>query len=467
MSGTGGVLGEGVLGEAILGGASTGGGSIPLESNPWHFYAYDFLTGNFIAEVPIRGVRFNRILNGVGTLNGTVDLRDPRVRQTNVIAATLPNKTVLVVDYRGKPVWAGISQPRKWEVDASSSGTTGVLSLSYVELWAYFQQRIQATDYSSPPYSGITGGPIGEPTPMKLWPTTPWFAPLIACQVVEDAIGYSDSALVPYGNPLGGLSVLFNGHEPIAQYGYVVNPSDLVAVSYPFPSMQTVDSIVSQLSQLGLGVGFDFSVEPYYEGGKPMGKLRANFDVSWPWRGFLTSPLWTLDLSTARKYAFPEDGSQTGNQLYEIGGGGAISVHQNVAPLQQGYPLLERTMSRSSIQSPGIMEILNLIGEADLTLLSYAPVTPTATIGLQTLGTPRVDETTFGVWSTGCLMNLWIPAMDGDGNVFDPRFPGGLEQTWRTTAYTVNIPEQGEATVDLSFAQPVLYLSEVNGAALH
>jgi len=409
------------------------------------FHAYDFLTGHYLTDVPIKGVQFGRLLDGVGSLTGTVNLDDPRVQRTNVIGATVPDRSVIVADWKNIPVWHGVSKPRKWDVDSSSSGTTGVLSLSYSSIWSYFQQRVQATDYSSPPYSGIAT----FPSTMPLWTQTPWFAPLIAAQVVEDAL------TVAFGNPLGGMTVTLNGEVPNPQFGHEVSEADYVAVNYPYPSLQNVESIVTSLAQLGLGVGFDHAVAVVYrESGSPLGGLTGRFEIDWPWRGApgdpaSLDPRWELDLARARKYSFPEDGSQTGNTVYEVGGGGAIWVEQNVAPLEQGYPLLERVVSRSSIQSPKIMSLLQLNAHSDLALYSYAPTTPTVTIGIED------SMVQLGLFEVGDLMRLKL------AKGIDPRFPEGLDQTWRLTAYNVDARDEGDATVLLTFARPPLYLSEV------
>ena len=441
-------------------------------ANPFRYFAYDFLHGRFLGELPFRGVQFSKQLNSAGSLSASLDLRDPRLLALDPLGMTSPNRTMIVVDREGAPIWAGISQSRKWDVDSSPDGTTGVLGLQYVEPWAYFTQRVQATDYSSPPYSGING--LSEPMP--LWPQTPWFAPLIACQVVGDALGRSDGSLMPYGNPMGGITIVFNGQTPSASqaYGPLVSPAYWLAQNYPYPSLQTIESIVTQLAGMGLGVGFDHALEVGYSNG-PKSTLVATWAVEWPWRGYSARvdpdgdfdvddvedticPV--VDFATVRKYGFPETGDQTANQVYEVGGGGAIWVDANVAPWEQGYPLLERVMSRSSVQSQYIMEVLALNGTSDLTLLSYAPTTPTVTLSGGDVNLP------LGSYTTGTPIRVKIPARGSDGQVFDPRFPAGMDRIWRITGYTVAPADQGDSTVTLNLAQPPLRISKTNRPAI-
>jgi hypothetical protein len=390
----------------------------------------------------LRGVQFGQQLNTPGTLTGTLDLQDPRVRATFPLQSTLPNRTFIVVDYGGTPVWGGIAMSRKWKVESSSQNTTRLLEIGCTELWCYFQQRVQATDYSSPPYSGITGE--GE---MSLWKATPWDASLIACQIIGDAIGCTDGLSQPYTDLLGGLGLLLNGATPSGSKPAAPS-TDYIAVNYPFTSCQTVDTIITQLSQLGLGVGFDFGVDIAYSGGwasPPVGTI----NISYPRRGRTVAENHLIvDMTTARGYEFPEDGTQTANQVYEIGGSGAIEVSANVYPLEQGYPLWERVISRANAQSQNILNLLAQTGLSDLALLSYAPVTPTVTLGVND---PNLS---LGSFTIGDDIQLQMPVLGPDGQVFDPRFPAGLDQEWRITNWTAEIKDEGDATVKLSLAQP-------------
>src|ERR1035438_4107354 len=115
---------EAVIGEFVVGG---GGEATFVEIDPLRFsyYAYDFLTGHFIGEVPARTVQFGGILNGAGSLTASIDIRDKQVQATSVASITVPNKSFLVVDYEGSPIWGGISQPRKYDVSDRKSVVSG------------------------------------------------------------------------------------------------------------------------------------------------------------------------------------------------------------------------------------------------------------------------------------------------------------------------------------------------------
>ncbi len=397
------------------------------------YYAYDFKTGLPIGQVPLQNSKFGSQLNSPQQLTGSINLMDKKVRKTNPLASTIPNKCIIVVDLGGAVVGNGIVLPRVW------NGPNKHLEIQGSESWSYFGQRVQATDYSAPPYSGVSGL-----EPMSLWKATPWDASLIACQVIEDAIK------VPYGNPLGGLGVLLNGEEPMGSKP--VSPeSDYIAITYPYTSLQTIDTIVNQLSQLGLGVGFDFGLDIAYSQG-PGSPLVGTVNISYPRRGriFAENNL-TIDLTTARgepPYSFSEDGSQTANQVYEIGGSGAIVVDQNVNPLEQGYLLWERVFSRANMQSAHITSLLSQLGTSDLATYSYAPVAATVTLS------PFDPNLPLGSFIVGDNVMVVLPELADDGEVFDPRFPAGLEQEWRIIGFTVEPKDKGDPVMTINLAQP-------------
>ena len=410
-----------------------------FSSNEFTYYAYDLLTGNPLGSIPMRGVSFSSVLNGTGQLSGTVDLTDPRVQTTNPLGLTIPNRTLIAVDYLGALVWGGVVLPRKRAMTTDAGSQSFRLGVTCSELWSYFASRVQATDYSAPPTSGFGA--------MSLWTATPWDANLIACQVIQDALGVS------HGNLLGGMGLLLNGSAPSGS-APVAPSGDWVAINYPLTTCQTIETIVSQLAQLGLGVGFDFGVDLAYSQG-PGSPPVATINISYPRRGrtFAQNNL-IADATTARAYEFPEDGSQTANQVYEIGGSSAISVNQNITPLDQGYPLWERVFSRAQAQSANIIALLVQIGRSDLALYSYAPTVPTLTLGVNDPNVP------LGSFTAGDDVLVEIPQYsdhtDASGNrlPFDPGFPGGLRQEWRIVQWTCNVADSGDSTVQFTFNQP-------------
>jgi hypothetical protein len=418
-------------------------------------YSFDLLTGAALGSTPMRGITFASQVNSPQSGSFTIDMMDPRVLASNPIQNTQPNRTLLVVDYMGSLIWGGIVMTRQPTRSSSLTDTTNTIEVTAVEPWAWFQQRVQATDYSAPPFSGI------NPGGMAYWTAPVWDAGLIGAQVIVDALGYSQGSVNPFANILGGLYVSYNDAVPSAA-NPVIPSGDWVNVTFPFSSCQTVDTIFSQVGgQLGLGVGFDYGVDLAYSAGpgsSPYGVVNLNY----PWRGrTLAQSNLLVDLTLAREYMFPEDGSQTANQVYEIGGSGAIVVQTNPYPLDQGFPLWERVISRSSAQSQNLMNMLAQLATSDSAMYSYATVSPTIKLGLFD---PNIGLTSAGFpFIAGDDVQLFIPALAQDGTVFDERFPAGLDQEWRITGYAVDLQDEGDPTLTLTLAQPP-YLAAIASA---
>lgn len=413
---------------------------------PFTYLLTDLRSGAILGQLPISGVSFQKTLNGIGQFQGTVDLADPAFSIINPMNLTMPARTGLFVDYNGALVWGGIVWPRSYTFKPQSRQ----MSITASDPWSYFQQRIQATDYSAPPSSGITG-----PSPnaaMPIWnaasvgsPANEWDPVLIAWQVIADALS------VTFGNIFGGLSIAANSYKTTTAYlasGTATPATDYINVTYPYSSLQSIDTVVSQLTQLGLGVGFDRGFDVAYSAG-PLSTPVGTVNLSYPRRGrtFAQNNL-RCDLSAARTYTFPEDGSQVGNVLYETGTSGAISAIENIYPIQQGYAILERVMSRSSLTSAQVLALLAEIGLSDLFLYSYPAVVPQVTVDL--FG----NNPTLGSFTEGDDILIVIPATDGVGNVFDPRFPNGLYQEWQITDWTAMVGDDGDSTLQMTLNQP-------------
>lgn len=430
----------------------------PSNSNgagPWQdqfqFLCYDFLTATFLGTLPFAGVTWSQQLNGAGTFSGTLNMADPRVQAMDPALLTAPGRTMLMVDYGGSLVWGG------WTLTARPfTRSTRILNYTASELESYFTRRIQATDYSSPPFSGITG----PSNPMPIWGAaytgtfpaeTGWDPMLIACQVITDALGYLDAVPILNGNPAGGMQIKLNGTSlsaglPTAYLASGTNTpqADYISINYPYTSFQTVDSIVSQLAGLGFGVGFDYGVDVAFSNG-PGSAPMATINLNYPRRGrtFANNNVVVQVAGSARDYTVTPDASSSANTLYETGGSGAVVISQNLNPLEQGYAVLEQTVSRSQIQSANVIAILSALGEGDLYVYSYPMVTFSVKVPL--FG----NNPQFGQFTVGDDCRLLIDP--------DEMFPNGLDGEWRITGYQVDLPDEGDPTMTLTLSPPPVY----------
>lgn len=425
---------------------------------PLQYVAYDLVTGRYLGRVPLNGVTFGGQLLQPGTLSGTIDIASATVQNLAPLTQTAPGRTCLCVDYNGALVWSGMIWPRGYDFD----NTSRKLTVTATELWSYPASRMQATDYSAPPYSGISG----PNTTMAIWDATHTSVPdggpgvydpvLITWQLLSDAL-----TQVPYGNILGGLSIAANGYTTPSAYlasGTQTPQANYLSVNYPYQSLQQLGSLISMIAGNGLGEGFDYAVDVAYSAGPgsvPVGTV----NLSYPRRGrtYANNQL-VLNCQQALKYSVPEDATGTGNTVYEQGSSGSLSVSQNTVPLQGGYPILEQLKSRANITSANMLSVLGMLGVADLAVGSYPVATPSVTTDLFAGPIPLGD------FVIGDDCRWLIPATDGAGGVFDPRFPGGYDHEWRITGYQATVADDGQSTLQFNLALPPSYT--ISGPAL-
>jgi hypothetical protein len=414
-------------------------------AGPLAYKCFDLATGAYKGQVPLAGVTFgsNLLPGSPGQLSGTIDLASPAVQALGPLAATSPARTLMVVDYLGTVAWAGIIWPRSYDFD----NVNRKLTVTAIEGWSYLQYRAQCTDYSSPPYSGLDYPGYQK---MQIWDATDTDAygvydpVLIAWQVISDAL-----TRVTFGNILGGVSVAANSYTTPAGYlasGTNTPAGDYLAASYPFASLQLVDTLVSQLAQNGLGVGFDYALDIAYSNtGVPVGTV----NLSYPRRGrtYAQNGL-VVNCGSAISYQPPEDGTQAANTIYEQGISGSLVVSQNFNPLDDGYPIIETIKSRANIQSANVLPVLTQLGLAGLAVQSYPVVTPSVVLDLFSGSLP------LGSFIAGDDVRWIIPATDGAGNIFDPRFPSGLDDEWRITGWLATVADAGQSTLSVNLALP-------------
>lgn len=444
------------------------------------YYLYDTLSGAFIEALPFRGVTFEGgPVNNSGTWTGNLDLTDPAIGSyTNWLWSTAPTRSSLVVDVNGQLVWGGIITGRKSSVD--ENGHT--FEIDAMEGLSYFNQVVQATDYSAPPYSGITGlsadgmpiwnrsfledNSIGS-TSIPGYGTQPfiWDPMLMGAQLIYDAIQ------IPTQNLYGGLTISLNGYPVNTDFGaaYFASPewnpdtpwtpgrtpvANYVSINFPYTSLQTLSAIINQMTAMGYGLGFDIAWDYAYSNG-PMSPLNVTINLTFPCRGVMVkggapgatgynylyqgfkTPLYNymaLDLTRCHAWSFPEDGTSQASTIYATGGNQDIVVEQNIYPLVEpstptdnpfgGYPNTSKVVNVSNLNSPNPTAILQTLGKSDLTLFSWPPVAPDITIDM------FFEDVGIGQWVVGDCMGIIIPLTSVAeypgliaNEAFDPRFP--------------------------------------------
>jgi hypothetical protein len=465
---------------------------------PLHYLLYDTVTGNFIEELPFRGVSFGGgPVNQAGSWQGHLDLQDPGLWNTNWKQSTAPNKSTLIVDYGEQIVWGGVISGRKETFDESGFQ----LEIDAQEGIGWWSKVVQATDYSSPPYSGITGI-LGAGMP--IWnasfliggygaTTVPgfgsqpyvWDPILIAAQIVTDALA------VPGGELWGGLQLSLNGVTTgVADYmasgefdfsnftGTRTPHTNYISINFPYTSLQYVSALLQQLTGLGYGVGFDTAIDFTYTGGVRYGKLIATMTLSYPQRGGLArvshefgeaSNLF-INVGNAHSWSFPEDGTGQGSINMETGGNQDIVAIENIyptigatgasGPYYGGYPNTTLVHNIANLNSPYPTTLLQAMGLSDSVLFSWPPVAPKIKVDMFS------KEIGLGRFIVGDNVLVSLPPTSQDGHIYDPRFPAGLAAEWRIVGYQATAPDEGDCLVEFSLDTPI-YWQDQAGDIFH
>lgn len=411
-----------------------------------------------VAELPFENVTFSPfVLNTPGPFSATLYIEDEQVLNTNWINGTNPGKTFFWVDIDGDLVYGGRILQRVYNETDQSVTLTGM------DFNSYWQQRLQAGDYttviqeyttaSGTTYyydwsaSGIAG----------LLPATGVPAPMVPYKILTDAAAVTGS--------MPNLQVPIRGQGP----GTKSDPDtwvdtypseDLITFSAPKSQYQTVDSLSSQITEMGYGIGVDIVTEVAWQGNKPT----AFTYIAWPRFGKTFAEQGTdiqvLDLSSAIDIEWSEDASSQATSLVELFGnyGGTNKPATTYEPALEtyNYPLLEQAVSHTDVNpltnNSGFEDTL-LAGDQDL--YTYPQLAPVVTLPV------------FG-WGTG--FSLASLPLGDDVKVFNPyerqglygaislpfppkgllELPGGDPFPMRIVRVDVTIADQGVSTMQLT-----------------
>ena len=176
----------------------------------YRYFTADLLTNQILAEIPFRGVSYERALRGAGTFQGSIAVVDD-TRYLNLYNSTMSGNTALYVVRDGVCVWGGIIWTRDYNIVERS------LNVSASEFTSYFYHR-------------------------RIWKT--WNHQFEATVIVNNDVANvtlslgSTTALVPGASVyLQFNNVSFNRYNNYYQVGGTVQPTT---------SSFTVDSVTKQ-----------------------------------------------------------------------------------------------------------------------------------------------------------------------------------------------------------------------------
>jgi hypothetical protein len=101
----------------------------------YRYFAYDLLTNELLAELPLTGVSYGRSLREAGSFSGSI-VANENTFNLNLYANTLPGKTALYVTRNGICVWGGIIWSRSYNIVDKS------LEISASEFTSYLYKRV-------------------------------------------------------------------------------------------------------------------------------------------------------------------------------------------------------------------------------------------------------------------------------------------------------------------------------------
>jgi hypothetical protein len=100
----------------------------------YRYFTTDLLTNQVLAEIPFRGVSFERSIKAAGSFSGTIPVI-PDTSSMNIYDSTMPGKTAVYVVRDGVCIWGGIVWHRSYDVVSRE------LSVSASEFTSYFHHR--------------------------------------------------------------------------------------------------------------------------------------------------------------------------------------------------------------------------------------------------------------------------------------------------------------------------------------
>ena len=371
------------------------------------YYAYDVMSGTLLAELPATSVTYSKRLNSSGQFRGSLSVVDmDAARKIDLLNASRPNRTLLIIDVDGAPQWGGLLTAR------APQNSPGDLAIGGNEATWYLSQRFQAADYTKHP-----AGPY--------WTTKNAKTTDVAAQVIYDALAKHHSAFWSSGPFPWNIQV--REQSPNAS---------LVAVSYPLSQNSKVDSIVNALSSSGYQTGFDFAIDITWLNGLQGGTPVFTLNLDYPRRGRTASATSAeIQSSGFESYEWPEGGQA--NRVVMTGTNASqhqISVTaQSAEALSAGYPLYEDQVSATESVTKSLLGAMAL---DELALSEWPQVVPTATL-------PMFGDLPPGYFTEGDDIR-WIHDPDD-------RFPSGFDVYLRCIGTDYTIADRGLSTVKLTF----------------
>lgn len=339
---------------------------------PEHTYTYlfcDLMTDTVLAELPLSGVTYSTVLNGIGTLTATIPYTDETIPLDPETAST-PGRTALYVDRDGVIVWGGIIWTRQPEGRTSKQ-------IQAAEFLSYYQHRHVKTTLSTD--TSLLTNTALVPNGQQLYADQKY--------IMWSLLTYAN--VQPGGNPkinVDALTAPAHGVPRQATYFGFERPEIFKAIA----ELAAADD--------GFDFGMDVGWTATTNNNPPTRYRRAR---TWfPRRGRTADESGLVFVKGGQgasilSYDWPEDGTAAATEVSALGAGtGEAKVSalvQDGDRLASGWPLLEQVTTYD-----GVIEQaqLNGLAAAELTARGQAQTQPTFEVSADT-------DPAFGSYSVG------------------------------------------------------------------
>lgn len=294
-----------------------------MTQSEYTYLITDLMTDAVLAEVPLSGVRFSKVLNDSGTFDGTLTIdRELISRGISAYDITTPCRRCVYAIRDGVPTWGGIIWTRSY--DSSSNQ----VKISGADFWSYYDHR----------------------KIVQVLPVEP---------VAFDAVAHlsSTTGLVDQNTIARSFILLANLHT-----GGDINIELDASLSgilrertYEGYELKSIGEGLRQLANVINGPDLAFDVSSYSDG-SPKRILR----VGTPLIGQQGSPhVWEFG-GNIQAYIWPSDGSKMATRVFAVGNGiekgTPIAVAEEQTRYALGWPLLESEHGYSSVSSTAVLQ---------------------------------------------------------------------------------------------------------------
>lgn len=366
----------------------------------WTYLIADTRTNVIIDELPLTGVRWTKVLNGSGQLQGTVNLGDRASGTRDVYDLTRPVRRVVYAVRDEQPLWGGIIWASGYDGDKHT------VDIAAADWWSYFDHRKVLEVLTLPAAATYVAG----------------FSKIFTSQ--EQNTIARGLVTLAQSHTAGNIMITVDGSVSGINRAVTYEGYDLVDVGQALRDLASISDGPDIVFDVG---GFDSTT------GRPARIMRtgtprltqAGAAHRWDLGGNLLSYQWSSGGGVMATRAFAEgSGTDRGTQ---------IAVSELTSRYADGWPLLETDDVYS-----GVSDFTELGRLADTLLTGYdlPVVAPRMKVA------PNL-EPRLGAVAVGDSGYLVLPADD-------EFFGEAKEIAVRVNTISVEIDEQGGETVTLS-----------------